>query len=173
MTIAALLAVVVVLALLFEWWGRKPIIHRGIEVSELPSFFGTLLERGFEGGMMFVQPEDVAEGEPFLQFTKYGTDAQPGLRFAFPDAPWSKSVFSRVIDELSARGYPVIMEETGEPPVQRFAIVTLGRGLHQASDVAATALSVMGHEGRLKIWYKGVGPGPLRSAQGQRTEKSS
>ena len=115
---------------------------------------------------MFVQPETVVGTEPFLQFTKYDAHRNPGLRFAFPLAPWSELFFERVVSSLQASGYPVITEETGDTPVRRFAIVNLGKDVNQAGSLALAALSAMGHDGhKLKVWYEGVGPGPLRGAR--------
>lgn len=164
MTLAVIALAVVLLWALFEWWGRKPMVHHGVDLSGLPRFFEVLLEPGQTGGLMFLRPSQQQEDGHFLQFVRYGVDSSPGIRFSFPRAPWSEPIYDRLVDVLRDQGFPVSTEPTEEEPVREFAILNLGPNPAQASKVAGLALEVMGcPNSQLDVWFKGVGPGPLKA----------
>jgi len=160
MLLAIIVGILIAIFVLFEWWGRQPYVYKNVPAEELRTFLRTLIEDRNETGLLFIRPTGAPSDDWLIQFAKYGRSDAQGIRFAFPDAPWSASVFEAVHHSLREEGFPVFLEETGDAPVTRFAVVNLGPNDEEAVRLARIVLQVMGFgESQLRVWFEGLSPG--------------
>ena len=163
-----LLGGVVVLALLLVWWLRTPVYHRRVSSQTFERFLRGLANQVSDGGLVFICHD--ASGA-FVQFARYTEKEGTILRFAFPDAPWSKPHFDRVLADLQALGLPVKVAATGDQQVSRFLEVDLlmseGDAISKAGKIARLAFRSMGsaEEDTYTVHYEGdLDPGASRDA---------
>jgi len=155
------IGLVVILFLLFNWWGNKPAIHRGITYAELPRYFEALLQRGVIGGQVFVR---VKSGEPaVLPFVKYATTTASGIRLVLSRNAGSEPFIEAVTATLAAGGFLVRMGEPRKVRQGRLAVVDLGRNVAEAVRlVEMVGRSHAGGEDTVDVWFKGLKTVPLR-----------
>lgn len=134
------LGVVVVVG--FLWWMSRSPRYRSIKLNDLPRFFSSFADTAAVGSLMFIHHEG---SDKFIQFAKSREgDGRVNLKFSFPDAPWSRSYFDKVVLGLSQTGMSYHIEETtDEPKVRRFVTVNFIQDAQQVLLVASTALDAL------------------------------
>lgn len=92
-----MLYTIIILTILFVvivLWkrGKKPYKHIGVSQDDLKRFLETLLFRGYDNGVMYVQMPNKIK----LEFSKYVNEKNlASIQFSFPLAEWSKSYYDR------------------------------------------------------------------------------
>ncbi len=109
--------------ILFIWYMRRPYYHRGVKQNELERFIRGLMDQCDDGSLLFIEHEN---SDRFIQFAKYETKKIGTiLHFGFPDAPWSREYFKRMVIELQDAGMDYSIQSTGEESVRRFIDVDI------------------------------------------------
>jgi len=161
--------------LAFLWWSRKPYVHRDVALETLNEFFEVLLSRGELGGQMFVATEPTGVVLPFV---KYGTNDAGGIRFALPLTEESQTWFKEVEQRLAGRGFHVLRAEPSSEEPRPIIFVNLGQDLREATRLVSVALGVRSDiqastAAPLNVWFKNVGPGPIRRPKGDPAQVES
>jgi hypothetical protein len=138
-------AIVVVGLLLFMWrHGRRPYRYKNVEASHLKRFMETLLNRGYQGGLLILETKDNGREGRFLQFAKYiHGDGHSGLEFGFPLAPWSRPYYAALRKNLETDGVKFRLEDTGRQDTEQFLLVDLGKDMRIAQRVADIAIETV------------------------------
>jgi len=110
--VAAVVAVVATLTFLWRY-GKRPYRYRDVHVRDLRRFLTTLLNRGYQGGLLFLEVRARRGGRRFLQFAKYiGRDGEAGLEFSFPLAPWSRPYYDLLRARLETEAIHFELQDT-------------------------------------------------------------
>lgn len=147
--------------ILIRHWGMKPVKHKNVSLRQLEKYLQVLLRRGYDGGLMFIQPPSGSREEWFLQFRKYLYGESAGLQFGFPQAPWSERYYSRLKEVLAGAGVPYHIQKAGEFEVKEFAIADISRDLDQGVQIVRLVLEdVFGRDpdGVVEVYFRAISP---------------
>lgn len=172
LTAPLVLAGIVILGLAcLQLFGNRPAYHRHRTLAAYEPALQQL------AGLMQVGAIYIIERERSAAFLQFVRDAE-GLRFAFPDAPWSRDQFEAVVRELGRAGVRAEVGSEDGAEVRRFLAVEL-RGTAEevgaeAVRVARLAAAAMGipEEDRFKGHYEGgMDPGAYLEHWGPQYER--
>ena len=147
------------LALAYRWfrrWALEPTPHPFESFDTLGHLLDTLLERGRNGGLMFVAAQMAAE-EQFVQFVGF-PEGGGGIRLAFPVVDWSRELFPSVRESLVASGFhPILQTEAGV----QFLLVNLSDvdSALRAAEATLLALNLNPSDSSpLVAWFENIPP---------------
>jgi hypothetical protein len=149
-------------ALVILWhYGKRPYRYRSVHTRDLQRFFSTLLNRGYQGGLLILETGRNKGDSRFLQFSKYIREEGPaGLEFGFPLAPWSRPWYDVLRRKLEADGVRFELQSTGRQDTTQFLVVDFASDLTMAQRVAELAVGVVFGEGdpSFEAHYENVSP---------------
>lgn len=117
----------------FCYYGSKPARHRNLTQERVATLVEMLLERGQNGGALFVEERG---GPRFVQLAKYiGESSHSGIQCDFPLAKWSEAFYARVPECVTDLGLRAREMTTGRKDTQRFLTVDFGRDVKQATQL--------------------------------------
>jgi hypothetical protein len=115
----------------FWYFGSKPVKHRNLTPERITTLVEMLLERGADGGALFIKERG---GARFVQFAKYvGHAGRVGIQTDFPLAPWSEPFYEGVCRCITKLGLTSREMNTGREDTKRFLTVDFGRNVKQAT----------------------------------------
>ncbi len=138
--ILVLAALIIGLAAIILIVGRKPLKHK-IRSKDLERQLSVLLWRGYDRGLMFIEPPVNRRDKRFLQFAKYlEEDNVAGIQFAVPRAAWSARYFEalkQVLDENEIENLLTLVED-GD--TSAFLLVDVKKDVRKGAEVARLSL---------------------------------
>ncbi len=118
-------------------------LWEGVSPTGLERHLDRLLRGDARGSVLTIR-RGRSEGDGFVQFARYEERRTSGLRFAFPLAPWTGSVYPKLKHRLDERGFEAVTVPPGSPgAVEEFLLVDCGADIGEATRVAVLAADVV------------------------------
>ncbi|HEX5409857.1 MAG TPA: hypothetical protein VFW89_08820 [Gemmatimonadaceae bacterium] len=114
------------------YYGALPARHGNLSANRLNALVTTLLNQGFNGGILRIEGRGV---DVFLQVLKYVGKARSGIELDFPLAPWSEVYYPRARSVLAANNIKFEEESTGRKDTRSFVTVDFGTDVSLAVKV--------------------------------------
>lgn len=137
----------------------KPLRHKHKSITEVIPLLDALRMK-VPGGVLIIEHEG---SERFIQFAqRSAVIGSEHLLFGFPDAPWSREYFDRVVSRIRDQFGRCRIRETGEAQVPRFAEVDLWGDrdavVREATALIDLTLEVLGlgPDDRFTAWVSGL-----------------
>lgn len=115
--VICILFVAAALVLLWNYL-KSPAKHKIQSLNDLPRFIDNLCDRFSDGSIMYLTHKKTGY---FLQFVLNINKSQKTIHFGFPNAPWSKDIFEKVVAEIkNANKYEFRINPTNVTPTTSF-----------------------------------------------------
>ena len=138
--IIAVLFTVIFIVILYILLG-KPKKHKINNINNLNSYINSFLDQLIDGSVFIITHK---KSKKFVQFTKRSDkNNNPYLLFGFPDAPWSRNIFPKIMDRFDEDHIHYSIKGTGDDTVTRFLEVDKIKTNPEAIKIVKSALSAM------------------------------
>lgn len=107
-----LLGLVALAAVALWHYGKRPVVYRGVGLSEFSRFIKSMVVQMSPGSFVIATRED---GEGFIQFALVRAHPQwSEIELGLPDVRWSSAGFDRISDALVEAGFSPSTESPSE-----------------------------------------------------------
>ena len=139
MKIAITILFITLTIILLHWYLKQPIHHK-IKRLQIKKYVDDFLLQLGNGAILIINHK---KSNKFIQFAKYIDNNITNLTFGFPNAPWSKSYYPKVISVLKEKGYTIEEENINTEPVTSFIRIDFIKNSDEATKIAYLALDIM------------------------------
>ena len=126
----------------FRYWGRQPVIYRGIAVRDLRRFIHGLVLQASAGSLLIAEREG---GEGFIQLALVKASNGWGeVELGIPDVAWSNASFAQIELALDSAGFSPSTEQL--PGSMRFMRTRFAGTPDVVADAASRAAALVAQE---------------------------
>jgi hypothetical protein len=142
MTLMIIIAIFSLLLILFIIKINRSIKYKITNLNDTGKYFTTLIEVCKENSLLFIKHKDTGY---FIQYAKYVMkNNEINLHFGFPDAPWSRAIFSSIQNIFKNNDIKYNITDTTSNLVTRFLEVNFIANEIVAIKISKLAFKAMG-----------------------------